>query len=55
MHELVIQNLDELIPVLKEKIKNNNFDVAYIDGADHGYSGKEEILAKEIKQFIVNI
>jgi len=55
VHELVIQNLDELIPILKEKIKNNNLNVNYIDGADHGYSGKEEILAKEIKQFIVNI
>ena len=55
VHELVIQNLDDLIKVLKSKIKNKNFDVGYIDGADHGYSGKEEILAKEIKQFLVNI
>ena len=55
VHELVIQNLDELIKVLKGKIKNSNFDVAYIDGADHGYGGKEEILSKEIARFIVNM
>ncbi len=55
VHELVIQNLDELVKVLKSKIKNTNFDVAYIDGADHGYSGKEEILSKEIARFIVNM
>jgi len=55
VHELVIQNLDELIKVLKGKIRNSNFDVAYIDGADHGYGGKEEILSKEIISFVVNM
>ena len=51
-HELVIQNLDELVSFLKSKIKNKKLDIGYIDGADHGYTGKEEILAKQIIQFI---
>lgn len=51
VHELVIQKLDELIPILKSKIKNNKLDIGYIDGADHGYTGKEEELAKEIINF----
>ena len=52
MHELVIQNLDELVIFLKEKIKNERLDIGYIDGANHGYGGKEEQLAKEIIEFL---
>lgn len=51
-HELVIQNLDELVDLLKTKIKNKNLDIGYIDGADHGYTEKEKFLAKEIINFI---
>ena len=52
VHELVIQNLDELVSFLKSKIKNDKLDIGYIDGADHGYTGKEGMLAKQIIQFI---
>lgn len=54
IHELVIQNLDELIQILKSKIRNRQLDIGYINGADHGYTGKEEELSKEIINFIVN-
>lgn len=54
VYELVIQPFEELIPFLKEKIKNPKLDMAYIDGADHGYSGKEEILANDIIKFMNN-
>lgn len=52
VHELVIQPLDELVKFLKSKIKNSKLDIGYIDGADHGYTGKEQILAKEIVNFV---
>lgn len=52
VYELVIQDLNELVKVLKERIKNPKLDVDYIDGADHGYTGKEELLAKQIINFI---
>lgn len=51
-HDLVIQNMDDLIKMLKIKIKNSKLDIGYIEGADHGYTGKEEVLAKEIIKFI---
>ena len=51
-HDLVIQNMDDLIKMLKTKIKNSKLDIGYIEGADHGYTGKEEALAKEIIKFI---
>lgn len=51
-YELVIQDLDELVEFLKNKLKNKYLDISYIDGADHGYTGKEEILAKQINSFI---
>jgi len=51
-YELVIQKLDELVEFLKSKIENNKVDIDYIDGADHGYTGKEKILADQIINFI---
>ena len=52
--DLVIQNLDELIKELKNKIKNEKLDIGYISKTDHGYSNKEEDLGKEIEEFIGN-
>ena len=52
VHDLVVQNLDDLIEFLKSKIQNEKLDIGYIDGADHGYTGREETLAKEIISFI---
>lgn len=51
--DLVIQNLDELIEFLKLKIKNDKLDIGYIKDTDHGYTNKEEILGKEIVEFIL--
>ena len=50
--DLVIQNINELIQFLKEKIKNKNLDIDYIRNTDHGYTAKEEVLGKEIAEFI---
>lgn len=52
VHDLVLQNLSNLIEILKSKIQNEKLDIGYIDVADHGYTGKEETLAKEIISFI---
>ena len=52
VHDLVLQNLSNLIEILKSKIQNEKLDIGYIDCADHGYTGKEETLAKEIISFI---
>lgn len=52
--DLVIQKLDELIKELKTKIKNKKLDISYIQDTDHGYTGKEERLGKEIVEFIGN-
>jgi len=52
VYELVIQDLNELVKLFKEKVHNAKLDVDYIDGADHGYTGKEELLAEQIIKFI---
>ena len=46
---------DELIGMLNTKVNIKLKNINYIDGADHGYSKKEEILAKEIVDFLSNI
>ena len=53
--ELIIQEADELCDMLKDKIQNENLDIGFIDGANHSYTGKEEILADEIREFIAKI
>lgn len=50
--EMIVQPIDELVNLIKNKINNDNLDVGYIDGADHSYDGKELILASEILSFI---
>ena len=53
--EMILQKPEELCNNLKEKILNKQLDIGYIDGANHSYRGKEEILAKEIKKFLERI
>lgn len=53
--ELIIQKADELCKMVKEKIKNDKLDIGYIEGANHSYTGKEEILANEIQNFLREI
>lgn len=55
VNEMIEQPADELVLILNKKVLNNVKDINYIDGADHGYTGKEEILASEIVNFLDNI
>jgi hypothetical protein len=54
-NEMIEQNAEDLVNMLNDKIKNSNKDINYIDGANHGYAGKEEILASEIINFLNKI
>lgn len=51
-NEMIEQNAEILVQNVNRKINNKNKDINYIDGADHGYTGKEEILANEIINFL---
>ena len=53
-NELILQKADELSNAMSNKIKNNNKDIGFIDGATHNYKGKEKILANQILEFIKN-
>ena len=53
--ELIKQNANDLIDILKNKLLNNQLNIDYIDGANHSYSGNEELLAKEIYDFLAKI
>lgn len=50
--ELILQKAEELCDMLNKKINKPNLNIGYIDKADHSYTGKEEILAKEIQEFL---
>ncbi len=54
VNEMIEQNAKDLCKLLKNQVKNDNKNINFIDGANHGYTGKEEILAEEILKFISN-
>lgn len=52
VNEMIKQDAKDLVEFMNTKINNPNKDIGYIDGADHNYHGKEEELAKQIKDFL---
>ena len=54
-NDLIMQPAEELVNMLKEKIKNKKSDIGYIEGAGHNYRAKEEELSKEIINFLKKI
>lgn len=52
IHELITQEAGELVNLMNNKIKKEDKDIGYIDGADHNYIGKEEELSEQICKFI---
>lgn len=51
-NEMILQKPDELVTIVENSISNSNKDINYIEGANHSYTGKEEILAEQIMKFI---
>lgn len=50
--ELISQNANELVQMLKSKIRNKEQDIFFIDGANHSFKNYEDTLAKQIINFI---
>ena len=53
--EFIEQKADKLVELLNERIKNKDKDISFIDGANHSYDEKEEVLADQIKEFMENV
>ena len=51
-NKMILQPADKKKKKMNKKIHNKNKDINYIDGADHGYTDKEEMLAEQIIDFI---
>lgn len=54
-NELIMQDADKLVEVMRNKIKNKEFDIGYIDGAGHNYREKEYELASQIINFLIKM
>ena len=52
INELIIEDAKIYSEKINKSITNKNKDINYIDGADHGYHGKEEQLANQIWVFL---
>lgn len=53
--EYIFQDVEELVELMNEKIKNPNKNISYIKGANHNYKDKEEELSRQLCNFIKNI
>lgn len=53
-NELIEQTTDEVIEIIKNKVKNEKLDIGVIENTDHFYKKKEKELAKEILNFLTN-
>ena len=52
VQEMILQEAEQYSSKIRSLIKNDKTDINYIDGADHSYHGKEEIVAKQFINFI---
>ncbi len=52
VNEMVEQRVEILTQMLNTKINKKDKDICFIDGANHNYTDKENILAKEILNFL---
>lgn len=52
VRELIVQSADEVVEIIKNKVKKPNLNVGYIDGADHSFSNKEKEVIEQILKFI---
>ncbi len=50
--EMILQQADELVAIIEETIVNPKKDISYIEGANHSYTKKEEVVAEQIIEFI---
>ena len=50
--EMIEQQANELVETVKTKLTNENKDINYVDGANHGYTGKEQQIANEMLEFL---
>ena len=53
--EMILIEASQYADKIRGIIQNENADIDYIDGADHGYHGREEVLANQIMNFINKI
>lgn len=52
VYEMIEQPADKLVEIVNCKLHNPKKDINYIDGANHGYSDREEIVANQMLNFL---
>ena len=52
INELILEEAKTYSEKIDNIVKNNQKDISYIDGADHGYHNKEIELANQIIKFV---
>lgn len=55
VEEMIKRTAEKQVEFMNSKIQNHHKDIDYIDGANHNYHNKEEILANQIYEFLSKI
>ena len=53
--DILKKSVKDQVGFLRVKLRNPDHNIWYIEGANHSYKGKEEILAEEISLFLQKI
>jgi len=52
VNEIIVQLPQEVVGIVNKKVKNDRLNVGYIDGANHSFYQKEEIVINQILEAI---
>ena len=52
VNELITIPAEELVDIVKRKVMNKKVEIDFIDGANHSYKNKENVLAEQIINWI---
>lgn len=55
VNEILLLDVEKQVDFVRRKIHNEHINVGYIDGANHSYFGKENVLADEVYDFIKSV
>ena len=55
VYEMIEQDAGQLAQMMNQKIKKQDKDINFINGSNHSYDGKEEVLAQQIVNFLKKI
>lgn len=52
INEIIVQSPQEVVKIVNKKVKNDSLNIGYIEGANHSFYQKEEIVINQILEAV---